>query len=202
MKRILVCSDIHGQLNKFTNVLDDANYDPEKDQLILLGDYVDRGPDSKGVIENVIELVSEGAIALKGNHEQMMIDALINQEDRDLWVDNGGYKTISSYEGDHELMLKHAAWLRDNLALYHETEDYIFVHAGLQPDVPLEWQEEDDMLWIRHQRPINLGKLVVHGHTPKSEVMRIHDQLFIDTGATFRGKLSLVELPSMTIYED
>lgn len=201
MKRILVCSDIHGEIHKFQDVLNDANYNEKSDQLILLGDYVDRGKYSKEVIEFIIELVEEGAIALKGNHEELFIHSFYNEEYKDIWYRNGGKKTLDSYNGDLNLIERHICWLEDNLQLYYETDDYIFVHAGLEPDVPLEWQDEETILWSRNEEIIGLGKLIVHGHTPVDCVKQIGDRLLIDTGAAYGGKLSLIELPSMIIYE-
>lgn len=155
MKRILAVSDIHGEVAKLERILEEAGYNPQYDQLILLGDYIDRGS-----------------------------------------------ATYHSYEGDIDLMIEHINWLRKNLSLYYETEHYIFVHAGLEPETPLEWQEEEVMLWMHNYDSINLGKLVVHGHTPVDEVEQIEDQLFIDTGASVGGKLSLVVFPSMLVYEE
>lgn len=226
MKRILTCSDIHGEIHKLYNVLYDANYNPKNDQLILLGDYIDRGPYSKETIEFVIDLVEGGAIALKGNHEDMFINALQNHSINDildsyynhkhlslslfeiegddllLWLRNGGGDTIDSFNGDGSLMKKHALWMIEKLKLYHETHNYIFVHAGLEPDTPLEWQEEETMLWSRSTDPINLGKTVIHGHTRLDDIWSVNDHIFIDTGATYGGKLTLLELPTMKTYED
>lgn len=201
MRRILAVSDVHGEVEKLERVLEDAQYDPTKDQLVLLGDYIDRGPHSKEVIELVMELVEEGAIALKGNHEDMWFQAFL-EEDWDEWIQDIGLATFHSYEGDIDLMKEHIHWLRKHLLMYYETEDYIFVHAGLEPETPLEWQDEEIMLWIRNYDRIDLGKIVVHGHTPVRNVEQVEDQLFIDTGASMGGKLSLVELPSMIVYEE
>lgn len=202
MKRILVCSDIHGQYDQFVELLEKAGYDAEKDQLILLGDYIDRGPKSRQVIEKVMELVETGAIALRGNHEQMMIDVCLHDDGMEQWLHNGGDKTIESYKG-HRLteVGRHAKWLDDNLKLYHETEEYVFVHAGVRPHLPLDKQRNTDLIWIRHNVICGLGKTIVHGHTPVQEVCKVHDQMFIDTGSVFGGKLTMVELPSGDLYE-
>lgn len=200
-KRILVCSDIHGQYDDFIQLLSTANYHKYQDQLILLGDYIDRGPKSYQVIEKVIELVErDGAIALRGNRDQWLID--FDPDDNSAWFSNGGVQTIESYFGNRlEKIREHAKWMDENLKLYHETEKYIFVHAGVRPGVPLRWQTKNDLLWIRHNRPCGLRKLVVHGHTPVNEVTRIHDQLFIDTGSVFGNKLSMVDISSGEVFE-
>ncbi|MFD2169327.1 metallophosphoesterase family protein [Tumebacillus lipolyticus] len=204
-KRLLVCSDIHGQYDQFIELLDKASYDPAQDQLILLGDYIDRGPKSRQVIEKVIELVErDGALALKGNHDQMMIDSLgqMAEEKRQKWEQiNGGAATLQSYADEEELYVEHACWMRDNLKLYHETAQYIFVHAGVRPGIPMEEQLEYDLIWIRHREECGLGKLIVHGHTSVDEVEQVFDQLFIDTGSVYGNKLTMIELPSRAIYE-
>lgn len=204
-KRLLVCSDIHGQYDQFIELLDKASYDPAQDQLILLGDYIDRGPKSRQVIEKVIELVErDGALALKGNHDQMMIDSLgqMAEEKRQKWEQiNGGAATLQSYADEEELYVEHACWMRDNLILYHETAQYIFVHAGVRPGIPMEEQLEYDLIWIRHREECGLGKLIVHGHTSVDEVEQVFDQLFIDTGSVYGNKLTMIELPSRAIYE-
>ena len=100
MKRLLIISDIHGEIELFERLLTDVDYDSTNDQLILLGDYVDRGTNSKKVLDKVIELKSQGAFVLKGNHEDMMIKALTTDEEHSWknWVNrNGGSKTLESY---------------------------------------------------------------------------------------------------------
>ena len=100
MKRTLVISDIHGELTLFEELLQTAGYNPDKDQLILLGDYIDRGPDSKRVLEKVMELKHEGAVVLKGNHEDMMVRAFKTDDERTWknWINrNGGTETLKSY---------------------------------------------------------------------------------------------------------
>jgi serine/threonine protein phosphatase 1 len=201
MRRLLVCSDIHGEYDKFLNVLSDANYNEKKDQLILLGDYIDRGSHAKEVVELVMKLVKGGAIALKGNHEELFLKSFFSDDWREVWWKNGGDKTVASYRYDGRIMKEHAKWMEKNLRLFYETKEYIFVHAGLESEIKMEWQEEEVMLWQRSEEEIGLGKIVVHGHTPVKEVMYVNDRIFIDTAAcTENGKLTLLELPSKKIY--
>ena len=111
MKRSLVISDIHGEIELLERLLADVDYDSSHDQLIFLGDYVDRGSDSKKVLDKVIELKSQGAFVLKGNHEDMMIKALTTDDERSwkTWVNrNGGSKTLESYGFTH----KRVYWFR------------------------------------------------------------------------------------------
>ncbi|MFB5663438.1 metallophosphoesterase family protein [Alteribacillus sp. HJP-4] len=199
--RYLAVSDIHGEMSKLEEVLQKASYDPGQDQLILLGDYIDRGPHSKEVIDKVMELVEkDGAIAIKGNHDDLFIRSKYEQEMKELWEMNGATTTIESYGEDMEKLEAHRKWLENNLQLYYETEDYIFVHGGLMPNVPLDEQEERTMLWIRHSEKVGLGKTIIHGHTPVREITYDEDQIDIDTGAAYGGKLTMLELPSHNIY--
>ncbi len=199
--RYLVVSDIHGEADKLDQVLDKAEYDPQEDQLILLGDYIDRGPSSKRVIEKVKRLVKDdSAVAIKGNHDDMFIRSKEDLEAMELWKMNGAATTIQSYEGRMEEVKEDQQWLEENLHLYYETDDYIFVHAGLEPETPLEQQDEDTLLWTRHEEKVGLGKTVIHGHTPVPEIAYYEDQIDIDTGAAYGGKLTMLELPSHKVY--
>jgi serine/threonine protein phosphatase 1 len=201
MKRILAVSDIHGEYDKLLHALEEANYDPKTDQLVLLGDYVDRGPDSKKVVEYLITLVEDGAIALLGNHDKMFIDSIRDIDTYRMWIKNGGGTTIDSYDGDEGLMQAHIRWLDKHLKFYYETDDYIFVHAGLEPGVELEEQDPFVMTWSREVEEIGLGKTVISGHIPVKQVTHIFDRIFIDTGATFGRFLSVLELPSNHVYQ-
>ncbi|WP_160847226.1 metallophosphoesterase family protein [Pontibacillus yanchengensis] len=199
--RYLVVSDIHGELHKLEEVLQEASFDPSEDQLILLGDYIDRGPYSRDVVAKVKELVEEhGAIAIKGNHDDLFIRSKYDGEAMKLWEMNGASSTLKSYNSVSEEMKEHREWLENHLRLYYETDQYIFVHAGLEPNVPLERQEEDTMLWTRHTETVGLGKTVVHGHTPVQHIAYYKDQVDIDTGAAYGGKLTLLELPTHKVY--
>lgn len=193
-KRILAISDIHGCHQEFNALLNKIKFNPEDDQLILLGDYVDRGLKSKQVVEQVMQLVNEhGAIALKGNHDDMMINAFKNnhgESSNDVnWINNGALTAIESYVGydwftngfdwdEYEKAKKfivqnyheHLNFLR-NLPYYYETDTHIFVHAGINPFYE-DWKytSKKDLIWIRelfYQNPItNTDKTVVFGHTP------------------------------------
>ncbi|GKV54677.1 serine/threonine protein phosphatase [Sporosarcina sp. NCCP-2222] len=188
MKRTLVISDIHGEITAFNQLLSEINYEPGTDQLILLGDYVDRGEDSKAVLDKVMQLRELGAIVLKGNHEDMMIKALTSGEERPWrhWVDrNGGNETLRSYgfreeeyivspdlpfeqpQLSSDALKKHLEFIC-SLDIYIELDDFIFVHAGVHPETPIHETEERDFLWIRD--PFHNGysgeKKVVFGHTP------------------------------------
>lgn len=191
MKRTLAISDIHGDIDKFEDLLKIVEYNRNQDQLLLLGDYVDRGPHSRAVLDKVIQLKSEGAIVLIGNHDKMMIDAFEYQDDPmhlKRWYYNGGIKTLQNYgysiekdnpkywyttdEFPEPLQLndeirEHIEFLKE-LPYYYETDSHIFVHAGVEPETPLHSTDPHTLVWIReefHQK-YNGTKTVVFGHTP------------------------------------
>lgn len=186
MKRTLVISDIHGELEKFEQLLEKIEYDPKMDQLILLGDYVDRGPNAKGVIEKVWRLKESGARLLKGNHEDMMIKALTTDLEKSWnhWVKRcGGDKTLFSYgfsendiavsEENFQKPVLHSEELKKHLEFiqglenYIETSEYIFVHAGVHPTTPISETDPYLLVWIRDEfhQGYNGKKTVIFGHT-------------------------------------
>ncbi|MEL6944805.1 MAG: metallophosphoesterase family protein [Bacteroidota bacterium] len=168
-------SDIHGCSKSFQALLEKINFSP-KDELYLLGDYIDRGPDSKGVIDHVLSLKEDDYIihCLKGNHEQMMIDTMSgNDRHADIWLRNGGEETLKSYfQLTKDIPDEHIHFL-DSLPFYQETDDYYFVHAGFNFLNTNPLADQENMLWMRNwYLKIDyawLGqKMIVHGHTPIS----------------------------------
>lgn len=217
-KRILVMGDIHGELKFMEDLLKQANYDYQKDQLVLIGDYIDRGPKSKEVVSKVKELTANGAIALMGNHEKMMIDALTGDNAItgciDHWYSNGGEKTVKSYKS-FTSMEEDIEFLKKLLYTY-VTDNYIFVHGGIQENIPMDKQNKEFLIWARpedfedYSAKSHGNRLLVCGHTPTQSLMgdsnydkpiQIKDTIFIDTGSFFSGKLSLVELPSKSFWQ-
>lgn len=219
-KRIYAIGDIHGcldELNALTAKIteDMASLDSHDAQLIFLGDYVDRGPDSKGVIERLLDVqdAHEDVIFLKGNHEAAMLDFIAAPEDMASWLDWGGRETLKSYGAPYDpkaSYIEMAGALYENmppdhldfirsLSLYHEAEDYLFVHAGIRPGRPLTEQREEDLLWIRkrfhnaapHERP---DQTVVHGHQPDSKPINTDWRICVDTGVYYSGNLTAVVL--------
>lgn len=215
--RTLVMGDIHGHLSKFIELLDKVNYVPGKDRLVLLGDYVDRGPDSKGVLDKLIELAQyDNVHALKGNHEDLMEDAIFFGYDID-WINNGGMSTLYSYLdekletfgfNDYLSMKKnfqdnykeHMAFIK-KLPLYFEDEEHIFVHAGIHPDYAKAWQYQPTrhFMWVRERfyQSSNLtGKTIVFGHTPvryihgSDDIWFRHDKIGVDGGCFSGGQLN------------
>jgi serine/threonine protein phosphatase 1 len=193
--------DIHGCLDLLTRLLRDIReHAGERDhRLVFLGDYIDRGPDSAGVLDHVRDLQArrpERVICLKGNHEDMMLQAVDDPRRAFNWTANGGDAALASFGarslGDiPEDIIRWVAALPTSF----EDERRFFVHAGLQPGVPLSAQREADKLWIREPflgMDHDFGRHVVHGHTPlvsgRPDVRRFRTNL--DTAAVFGGALT------------
>ena len=189
MTRILAISDIHGELGLFQQLLVKVNYNATLDQLFLLGDYIDRGPASSGVLNLVAELKANGARVLMGNHEAIMLAACRSGHPKPWmhWITVcGGVETLISYGyqvQDFEEAIKANALpafirtlpkLEEHLQLietfetYIELEDAIFVHAGVVPDMAPKDTERNQLLWIREEFHAGYRgeKTVIFGHTP------------------------------------
>ena len=212
MTPIFAIGDIHGQIDRLHEALEMIERDADRDAPVaFLGDYVDRGPDSRAVIDTLMRGQAEGRpwTCLMGNHDRYVLRFLDNplyddpQTSRPLlWTDPplGGRATLASYGvnvGDHRTLTAlrddaaeaipqaHLDWIAA-LPRLHEADHQIFVHAGLRPGVPLDAQAEDDLIWIRqefHNSNTDHGPLIVHGHTPVDEVTHYGNRLNIDTGA-------------------
>lgn len=204
MPRILAVGDLHGCVDKLQILMAGLGWNPEEDLLVFIGDYVDRGPDSAGVIEHLLGLYqwTDNIVCLKGNHEQILLDFLEGKNEQ-TFLFNGGDATIESYGGEEAGFPEDHFEFLISLPPYYETEDYIFVHAGLRDGIPLENQTEEDLIWIRDEfiySDYDHGKLVIFGHTPRQEPLVMHNKICIDTGAVFGGNLTCLELPSMVFY--
>jgi len=206
-RRLVAIGDIHGCLDKLERLLQRIPVNWEKDTIIFLGDYIDRGPNSKGVLDLLIslkELYGENVIFLKGNHEAMFQDYLKGY-DRSFFLVNGGRATLLSYGVDPEafedlkLPLEHQRFL-EQLVLFKETDDYFFVHAGVRPGIPLNKQLPQDLLWIRGsfvESNYNWGKRIIFGHTVFSLPRVEENKIGIDTGAVYGGRLTALVLPEV-----
>ncbi|WP_372634965.1 metallophosphoesterase [Cohnella sp.] len=186
MSRLFAASDIHGYGILLERLLDCAGYDPRTDRLFLLGDYVNKGPDSAGTLELMHRLCGEGAVALQGNNERKWLQGVPD-----------------SAVPDALEAARYRRWIAD-MPLWARHGRFLFVHAGLRPGVPLREQTPEDLTEIRDpffRAPAIPGKTVVFGHTSTSrfglapdEVWIGNGKLGIDTGAGHGHYLSLVEL--------
>jgi serine/threonine protein phosphatase 1 len=213
MERIFAIGDIHGCISKLKRIIDRIDIDAQNDTLVFIGDYIDRGPDPKGVVDFVLYLRKSinQVICLLGNHEQMFLDYLRNESfNKETFLVNGGGNTISSYgvietsEGIKVDVPDNHMQFFTSLLPYYETDDYIFVHAGLRPNIPLEKQSIEDLIWIRYEfinSSYDFGKTVIFGHTPLSQPFIDFNKIGIDTGAVYGGKLTCVELPEVKIHQ-
>jgi len=214
MGKLFAIGDIHGCLSKLEALIPQIGIDSDNDTLIFIGDYIDRGLDSRGVVDLVLDLKTRvrSVICLRGNHEQMFLDYVCRGMNEDLYLFNGGDATIASYgyratsEGRKiDVPDDHMGFFR-SLLLWCETDDYIFVHAGLRDRIPLHEQDAHDLLWVRHEfirSSYDFGKTVVFGHTPVSHTdpLFLPGKIGIDTGAVYGGPLTCVELPLQKVYQ-
>jgi len=200
-----VVGDIHGEIDELKTIIYKINYEPSQDKLIFVGDYIDRGADSYQVYKYLKELNDGKNIFLRGNHEEMMVDAVLNENKIKLWYHNGGQETERSFPNKNEL--ENAAHFFDSLPYYHANSDYIFVHAGIQPDKSLEQQTEHDLVWIRQaflgarSEDFKENRTVVAGHTPVAEVRFEDSKILMDTGAGKGGILSALNLNNNKVYK-
>ena len=189
--RTLVVGDIHGCSIALDTLFALVAPLPQ-DRLITLGDYVDRGPDSRGVLDRLIALYDAGhLIPLRGNHDQMMVQAR-DRIDRTMWVACGGRQTLESYghaHGDSKYDLipdRHWRFLEEDCLNWYETEMHLFVHAGICPDLPMEEQPTFMLLWEKLESPIQhfSGKVMICGHTRQMSGLPLDlgSAICIDTG--------------------
>lgn len=217
--RVYAVGDIHGELalldELLSRIAEDRTAGPDLDhQIIFLGDYIDRGPDARGVIDRLSALAGDRCYRfLKGNHEDAFLAILSGQTD-DLpgWLRFGGRETLASYGIAERSVAMGGPFLRaqlvervppSHLAFLRGLEmsigigDYFFVHAGIRPGVDVAKQDEADLMWIRREFLSHEGRhshMIVHGHTITSAVDIRHNRIGVDTGAYASGVLSAIVL--------
>lgn len=215
--RCYVIGDIHGCLDELRYLVEGLPLE-SGDRLVFLGDYVDRGPNSKGVLDYMLELQKRDdleVICLKGNHEDMFLAYLgLPGQHGNMFLYNGGYATLLSYgikskqSSLGEIMSKissdHIDFLK-NLKTYVVMEPFICVHAGINPSKPLAEQTDADLLWIRDEfihNPHRLPYTVLFGHTPRSSVLfHLPYKVGLDTGLVYGNKLSCLEVVDKMLYQ-
>ena len=215
-RRVYAIGDVHGCLDRLVAmhwaIAADLAANPVRySVLVHLGDYVDRGPESRQVIELLLGSVAPQVslrVDLRGNHEAMMRQSLDgDRRAAGHWLDNGGEQTLESYKVADPMVVRPEAWRRcvpdthmaflDRLQPMHREGDYVFTHAGIRPGVTLKAQTPEDLMWIREPFLSDRAKrdvVVVHGHTPKPEPEVFDNRIGIDTGAVMGGKLTCLIL--------
>ncbi|HDH1394523.1 TPA: metallophosphoesterase [Klebsiella quasipneumoniae subsp. similipneumoniae] len=204
-RRVLVCGDLHGCYTNLMNRLDAVGFDPAQDLLISVGDLIDRG------IENVecLDLINQPWFrAVRGNHEQMMLDAVMGSGSILYWMQNGG-SWFYNLDADQQILAKSLVSKAAALPLIIEVEKggkkFVICHADYPHDEyeygkPVDSQQA---IWSRERISLSIdgfsssisgADLFIFGHTPALQPMRIKNQLYIDTGAVFNGNLTLYEL--------
>ena len=222
--RVYSIGDIHGCLSELLEILEliqqDIKENPVDDwRIVFVGDYVDRGPMSSGVIEQLVSLraKSDQYVFLRGNHDDYFWSFLVDpHRSSDMWFNNGAEATFVSYgasiqpggASQNDLDRLHGQMLRKvprshldflgALPMRYEIGDYLFVHAGVRPNVALNEQSDHDLMWIRQpflRHEGSFGKVVVHGHTPNEPDMEIrNNRINLDTMAFITGRLTAVVL--------
>jgi len=212
--KIFAIGDIHGCHAKLAELIGRFPYDRRRDTLVFLGDYIDRGPEAKEVISLLCRLQDAGGkvIALMGNHEYLMLEfhrtgdeallPFLRQLDSD--------KTLASYGAANLAALRTLSFLPDRhrrffetLLPYWETDEYIFVHAGLEPGRPLADHDLPTLCETRGlflTEDIDFGRRVIFGHTPFATPLVTPTKIGIDTGAAYGNLLTAVELPAVRFY--
>lgn len=224
---VYAIGDVHGRddlLERLHQKIEQdlaAAADGRSAKVIYLGDYIDRGPDSRAVLDRLLDRPIAGAdpIFLKGNHEDALLRFLDDEQGGERWLSLGAGATIRSYgilahDAERKRLSadaireglrvavpeRHMSFLR-SLTLFHASGDYLFVHAGIRPGRPLEAQDAQDMLWIRGPFLRSWRKhpsLVVHGHAASREVVVRHNRICIDTMAFATDRLSCIALHDTT----
>ncbi|MEO8149239.1 MAG: metallophosphoesterase [Bacteroidia bacterium] len=209
--RIIAIGDIHGCSKTFKKLLLDELRIQQTDEIYCLGDYIDRGYDSKGVVDFILELREKKfhIHTLRGNHEQVMMDSTLNEENYRNWLALGGARTLNSFgvRYYHEFDLAYINFFKDT-ELFIETGNYIFVHAGLNFKNHDLFEDKDAMLWIRDFKvdKNKLGnRIVVHGHNPhpKDFILnqKIENAVNIDAGCVFNDRKGYGSLIALNLTE-
>jgi serine/threonine protein phosphatase 1 len=216
MSRLIAISDIHGCFRAFYELVLKVIRLQKPDRLILLGDYIDRGDQSREVVDFIIDLIRKGfdVTPLTGNHEVMLTDSFQNPDMLPLWLMNHGDSTLTSFgiRDIREIDTHYLEFFR-NLEYYNVSGKYIFVHAGLNDHASDPFADKHTMVWTSsffYHNPLLSGMTVIHGHRPKTvsyvgeQLARGSQVICIDTGCVYDtdpgyGNLSALEINSMTL---
>ena len=216
-KRLFAIGDVHGCFDKLKALIEEKIQLQKSDKLILLGDYIDRGSQSKELVDYIIELKEKGfdIIPLIGNHEAMLLDTLANKKHLPLWIQNGGSETLKSFgiSSLESLEPKYIDFFKD-LQYYYSYEEFLFVHAGFNDEANNPFEDKYHMIWKCRENYKHLllqNKRIVHAHCtiPESlcreNLLGDKQVINIDTGCVYSdkigyGKLSAIELYTNILY--
>lgn len=205
--RRFVIGDIHGCSKALRTLIESIDPGPD-DELVFLGDYVDRGPDSRDVVDQVIALREQcRLVALRGNHEIMLLGVALGGLDDSVWLSNGGKATVSSYGGCLTKIPPHHLAFFQDLVPYYESSDSIFVHAGYDHQLDMHEQDEATTYWNHLTLPLppphKSGKRVFLGHTPqaKGDILDAGHVVCIDTYCFGSGFLTAYAIDSNEVIQ-
>jgi serine/threonine protein phosphatase 1 len=218
---VIAVGDVHGRLDLlgslWAKIEGTARASAARERsLIFLGDYVDRGLQSRQLVDRLLAgFPGFDSVFLKGNHDETLLQFLDDPQLGEVWRNFGGLETLRSYGVQHrpggswsQTRAEFSARIPDahlkffqSLRLYYAIGDYLFVHAGVRPGLALEHQTEHDLLWIRDEflnSTMSFGRIVVHGHTPERQPVVRPNRIGIDTGAYMTGALTALVLEGST----
>jgi len=210
--RLFAIGDIHGCFDAFKNLIEHKIKLNRNDKLILLGDFIDRGKQSKEVVDYIIDLLRKDfdIVPLMGNHEAMLLDVLEDKEYLSNWILNGGHETLHSF-GIHSLkdLDQHYSAFFKSLILYYSFDNFLFVHAGFNNASEDPFSDKHQMLWSRYKvytHPLLKDKIIIHGHTPITEtqcqqlVTARKQTINIDTGCVYSHEVGFGRLTALELY--
>ena len=216
-EKLYAIGDIHGCINELRQLVESIARIMPGDAVVFLGDYIDRGENSREVIDYIMDMRNSGMdiTTLRGNHEEMLIETYENDNKWYNWLLNGGSSTLDSFgiKNVKDLPREYVAFFY-GLRYYYIRENYIFVHAGFNDDLENPFEDTNEMVWTRrenYRNPALKDFTIIHGHTPvaldvSSALIKDHSRVLnIDTGCVYAGTpgyghLSAVELRSMTLF--
>lgn len=210
--RLLAIGDIHGCFDALKDLIEHKIILTRNDKLILLGDYIDRGNQSKKVVDYIINLIEKSfdIVPLMGNHESMLLDAMLNENDLPKWIQNGGNETIQSFgiQSLNELSSAYISFFK-GLKYYYSFDNFLFVHAGFNDSAENPFSNNYEMLWSRNQiyyHPLLRDQTIIHGHTPITEaqcqqlVTARAQTINIDSGCVYSNKEGYGRLTALELY--